>query len=1081
MRRHGIIHRDVKPENILLSDGVPVVADFGIAKAVAAGQRSRTGSNAGITQAGVSLGTPAYMSPEQAMGEENIDGRSDVYALGCLLYELLAGELPFAGPTAHAIIAKHIMTPVPSVRGVRDSVSPVIDSAITRAMAKDPNSRFSSPAEFAAALVAVPPVEPKPDYSRITEPVTRSDAPIVGRRKEVAELFARLDAMEQGHGGLVLVAGEPGVGKTRLTEAALLEARRRGHFCAVGHCYEMEGAPPYLPLVEQLEYAARVAPPGRFRAALGSSAPEIARVAPMLRQLFPDIGPPLDLPPDQQRHFLFARFREYLERSAAGVPLVLLFDDLHWADESTLLFIEHLAPHLSRLRVLLLGTYRDVDLEVDRPFAKSLERLTRQRLAERIVLRRMPESDVAELLATLGAPDPPPSLVQAIYRETEGNPFFIEEVFQHLREEGRLLDADGRWLPDLRIEQLEVPEGVRLVIGRRLERVGTECRAVLAAAAIVGPRFDFPILEALGVGTADVILDALEKAEAAGLILSRAVGRETRYTFARELIRQTLLGALSLPRRQRGHQRTADAIETVYAVKLESKIADLAYHLFQAGAAVATDRTTDALLRAGRQALAAGAFDEARSHVDRAISILETEGDLRHANLIHIRGSALRGMGRWTEAMADLEIAIPIFQALDAPSETASALIELADIVAWSEADHAKLADMLQQALDDMPDAPAGVRARLLARAGHSTSYGKDYHAGLAMIEEALSAARAMGDPALAAECVALRGSVYRAFLKTGLAVVDLAEACAGATTVGARWQLARVGSLLDQSYLGGGDMRRSHDTRLAVRLAAEETGHIGATFMVEMNEGYAAWMETPNVSRFMARGERLARMKAPPLFRELAAWVVAQGRLETDEDPDPGRDMEGAFERARIPQWRDLLSCGQFLIDAYRQPARARAHLDGLLRRVPVAGQPAYGGQRAGLFSLVEGMAVLGLRDQAAGLYAGCLEVLEDGTVLTSETLVECGVAIAAACGANWDRAEHHFASALATAKRVPHVPGEAEVHRWHAWMLLSRRAPGDAERASMLVAEALAINERHGLVRRIRLCKEMRVEASR
>ena len=271
--RHGVVHRDIKPENILMSDGVPIVADFGIAKAIAASHRTTSA----LTQVGMSLGTPAYMSPEQAMGEPNVDGRSDVYALGCLLYEMLVGLPPFDGPTAHSVIAQHIMTPVPSVRGARESVSPVIDAAITRAMAKEPDARFATPSEFAAALVAVPPVEPRPDYSQVTEPLTRTDEPLVGRRKELAHLIARLDAMEHGRGGLVLIGGEPGVGKTRLTEELLLEARRRGHFCVVGHCYEMEGAPPYLPFVEQVDFASRVAPPGRLRAALGNGAAEIGR------------------------------------------------------------------------------------------------------------------------------------------------------------------------------------------------------------------------------------------------------------------------------------------------------------------------------------------------------------------------------------------------------------------------------------------------------------------------------------------------------------------------------------------------------------------------------------------------------------------------------------------------------------------------------------------------------------------------------------------------------------------------------------------------------------------------------------
>ena len=173
--RHGIVHRDVKPENVLLSDGVPMVADFGIAKAV----------STSLTQVGLALGTPAYMSPEQAMGEA-VDGRTDVYALGCMLYEMLSGEVPFTGPSAQSVIAKHLTTPVPSIRATRDDIPASVDATIMQSMAKEPVERFTNPAAFAAALVSAPLVEPMPDYSRVEEPVTRSTSPVAGRRKEVA-------------------------------------------------------------------------------------------------------------------------------------------------------------------------------------------------------------------------------------------------------------------------------------------------------------------------------------------------------------------------------------------------------------------------------------------------------------------------------------------------------------------------------------------------------------------------------------------------------------------------------------------------------------------------------------------------------------------------------------------------------------------------------------------------------------------------------------------------------------------------------------------------------------------------------
>ena len=167
--RHGVVHRDVKPENVLLSDGVPMVADFGIAKAVSNSRLDGSSTNPGLTQTGLALGTPSYMSPEQAMGEA-VDGRSDVYALGCMLYEMLSGDVPFTGPSAQSVIAKHITMAVPSVRNARDSVPLGVDATIMRAMAKEPADRFATPAQFAAALTSAPPVEPMPDYSRLTEP-----------------------------------------------------------------------------------------------------------------------------------------------------------------------------------------------------------------------------------------------------------------------------------------------------------------------------------------------------------------------------------------------------------------------------------------------------------------------------------------------------------------------------------------------------------------------------------------------------------------------------------------------------------------------------------------------------------------------------------------------------------------------------------------------------------------------------------------------------------------------------------------------------------------------------------------------
>ena len=444
--------------------------------------------------------------------------------------------------------------------------------------------------------------------------------PFVGRENEMASLSERLQAAGRGEGGVVLVSGEPGIGKTRLMEEVATAARGLDWVTLLGHAYDAAGMPPYLPFMEALQDYVRQCPLAELTEQLGAGAADVALILPELRQRLPYLPSSVQGDPQSDRYRLFesiSSFAAAIARSSAG--LLLCLDDLHWADDSTLLLVEHLARRASAVPLVILATYRDTDLAVALPFARALEQLNKQQLSHRLELKRLNKRDVTAILAALGRPGPPPALVESIYRETEGNPFFVREVFEHLAEEGRLFDAQDAWRQDLRLEETDVPQSVRLVIGRRLDRLGDECRRVLALASILGRSFNYELLRTLANLPEDSLLAAIEEAEQALLLTSQASGQ---VTFVHELIRQTLLAGLSPMRRLQMHLRAAEAIESLFSNNLDAHASALAEHYGQAG--TASSNLAKALIyseTAAAQAMAVFGHGEAVRHFEQALKV----------------------------------------------------------------------------------------------------------------------------------------------------------------------------------------------------------------------------------------------------------------------------------------------------------------------------------------------------------------------------------------------------------------------------------------------------------------------------
>ncbi len=489
-----------------------------------------------------------------------------------------------------------------------------------------------------------------------------SRSPFVGRERELARLHACLAAARQGEGGVALVAGEPGIGKTRLLAEFAQQARAAGVLVLLGHSYDGEGMPPYLPFAEALRGYLRGSEPDQLRAQLGSGGAQIALLLPELLDQLPDLAAKRAESPELDRYRLFEAVTDLLLAAAraAGGGLLLVLEDLHWADAASLALLQHVGRRLSEAPVLLAATYRSLDIPRTHPLHAALADVTRQRTVERLQLRPLLPREVTLLIAALIGTPAAPRLAERVYDETEGNPFFITELVRQLAADGvdfsATVAAGAGW---------SVPEGVRQVIGTRLARLSEPANAVLQAAAVLGTGIRYEVLTAMSTGQPDELLEPLDEVLAAGLLTEQASG----YDFAHALIRQTIADAISLPRRQRLHLRAAEAIEQVNAGNLTAHLAALAEHYRLAGALADPEKAISYAMQAGEAAAGAFAYHGALAHWQAALDLLAEDlterTTARRAKVLAQLGSSLFASGAdLLKGIEHFEQALALYEAL---------------------------------------------------------------------------------------------------------------------------------------------------------------------------------------------------------------------------------------------------------------------------------------------------------------------------------------------------------------------------------------------------------------------------------
>jgi len=918
---HGIVHRDLKPGNVWLAadltpdpfpaeegetavpspragglgrgrggpgEGVAKLGDFGLAVAL---DRSR------LTQAGMMVGTVAYMPPEQAMGGE-VTAQSDLYSLGAMLYEMVTGRPPFVGDESVAIITQHLNTSPVAPSWHSHGVPAGLEALILRLLEKDPAKRPASAAEVLAALESVKqsvsspaplagegrvrgepkavgagPVPARPEASN--NPVYRRT--FVGREQELKQLQSAFDAATSGQGSLVMVVGEPGIGKTSVCEQLSTYATVRGGKTLVGHCYE-EGSLslPYLPFVEGMRSYVLAREPAGLKQDLGSGAGEVARIVSEIRDRLPpgphpdplsgEVGKSGD--PEEERYRLLQAVTAFLRNAAAVQPLVIVLEDLHDADRGTLDLLVHLAHNLSGARLLIVGTYRDIEVDRTHPLSSALAELRRGSNFQRVPLRGLTADEVQRMMAAVSQQEISWPFAELVHRQTEGNPLFVQEMLRFLVEEGLVERREGS-LRRVGEESLagRIPEGLRDVIGKRLSRLSDRTNQALSVASVIGREFRLDVLQRIAGLPEEDLYAALEEATAISIVEERsAAGAVVIYRFTHAFFRQTLYEETIAPRRIRLHQQVARALEIVYGRRLEEHATEMAEHYAYSSDPADLAKAVAYGEMAANRALAVFAYGEAVGHLEQALKVqevLDPDDKSRRCELLLRLGHALTPAGE-LRRVADVVApeALALAEALRQPRQATEACLlatEALTLFGGGRAEQTpEYGRWSEQALKY---AVEGSAERVLAQHARSLSLMISGHRreALELVLQAFAQARKLGEPEGLFRCA---GELIFHYNTPGrlAETLQLAEEFCDRPATGVSHRtlglLWHYGAL---SYLAAGD--RAHYELVAGRLAdlAGRTQDPSLRLRVYLRDILLATMDG-ELERAVELGDRVVR-----------------------------------------------------------------------------------------------------------------------------------------------------------------------------------------------------------------------------
>lgn len=907
--------------------------------------------------------------------------------------------------------------------------------------------------------------------------VEEADPAIVGRAAELAAIDELVARMVGGRGAIVALAGEPGIGKSHMAQT--IAGRAAGVRTVWGRCNEEPGAPPYWLWLQLLHSWIDGHDDGALRDTLGTAAAPIAELLPEIGQrleLATTLAPASGADPQQQRFRLFDAIAGFWRRAAGREPLLLIVDNLHWADASSLRLLEFLAPELADSRILLLATYRDIDLNRRHPLSATLGDLARHPHFRRFRLTGLNRDEAAALIRQAGGAGLTPALLDAIHGQTEGNPLFIAEMARLFVQEAVLGVRNGlRPAAPGAVPAIRIPEGVKEVIGRRLNQLSSQANRVLACAALIGRAFDLQLLQrlldrplagAMQKAIADALqAHVLEPAEPAGHL-----------QFSHALIRETLYDEIAVPTRSRLHLRVAQAIEALYSADLEPHLPILAYHYTSALPGGDAAHAADIARRAAERANRLLAHEEAARYYRMALQTVGAAGapaatdGMAKAALLNALGESLASAGEYLQAREAFEQAIALARTGAATAELPRASVAAAEQMAraalgfetatWAPGLPGQAAAaLLREALAELGDDGSARKARLLSALARALVFsGEDQQARIVR-EQAIAMARRSGDTAtLVSTLVATLATRWQPErsaerLRDAEEAMRLAESAGDAASAleAQAWQMFELMEL--------GDLTEWRARIESFEHRAAELGQPFLRYIAATSRATHALLEgrfdaaQPLIAQALQIGRRMPGLDAPGVYgMQMFMLRSEQGRLR-ELAPLVRVFVANTPETATWRPGLALLYAELGLLDDARSEFEALASDSfAVVRRDGLRG--------ACLAYLAQVCAAVGDAKRAEELYALLLPY--DGRNLLIGTTVGCFGAAASLLGLlaatrqRWHEAERHFEAAVAMNRAQGALPALTHTRLRYAAMRLARSAAGDADAARALLVEA-------------------------